>query len=396
MTRFATSRLFYRSHMLSQKVFDICRQMAGAELLSKSSWLKTKTIPNLTRFFDRGESLVFLFPFLHPDVHVFNLVNPSIWMWKIWVRFPSGKTSMSWLAIFCLFNSSNLIMMSSWWRRRRINSVWIESVVSKRRSPKVHTSNWLPTYCLRTMSDGLMWRICLLILLWHDIARRDAPDVLRNLAMDFSTVELLASPPIPSFAVAIHMDWKHTWSHAFCNVPTCILVMIRHCVCWMHLLLWAFDSSYVFFFSASFFFALIASTWHHLRTFKHALTCLSFWAFPALQQNKYRTKPPGLSISHPCKRKRQQFDYKSFGDMLPEQLSFNWWNFYHKCQVIADVLAVLASAPRSSMPLYTTREWPAVGSFWSSALQVWPRVLCPSRARYVRGKQYDKRQTVKS
>ena len=37
------------------------------------------------------------------------------------------------------------------------------------------------------------------------------------------------------------------------------------CVWWTHLLMWAFDSSYVFFFSASFFFALIASTWHCLQ-----------------------------------------------------------------------------------------------------------------------------------
>ena len=43
-----------------------------------------------------------------------------------------------------------------------------------------------------------------------------------------------------------------------------------------------------------------------------------------------RTKPPGLSISHPRKRKRQQFYYKSFGDMLPAQLSLNWWNVYQK------------------------------------------------------------------
>ena len=40
-----------------------------------------------------------------------------------------------------------------------------------------------------------------------------------------------------------------------------------------------------------------------------------------------------------------------------------WLNLYHKFRVIADVLAVLACAPRSSMQLHATREWPAVGSF---------------------------------
>ena len=48
----------------------------------------------------------------------------------------------------------------------------------------------------------------------------------------------------------------------------------QHCVCWTSSMCmldtswWAFDSLYVFFFSASFFFALIASTWHHMRTFR--------------------------------------------------------------------------------------------------------------------------------
>ena len=113
---------------------------------------------------------------------------------------------------------------------------------------------------------------------------------------------------------------------------------------YIHLLLWAFDSSYVFFFSASFFFALIASTWHHMRISKHALS------LPGFATRKIEPNHQAYPCLTPAKEKRQQFNYKSFGDMLPAQLSLNWLKFYHKFRVIADVLAVLA--PRSSMQLY--------------------------------------------
>ena len=246
-------------------------------------------------------------------------------MWKIGVRLPSGKTSMSSLAIFSLFNSSNLILMSSWWRRRRINNVWIESVKTF-----AHTSNWLPTYCLHTMSDG--WYGC--GMLWDDIAWLDAPDVLRNLAVDFSSIGLLPSPAISNSAVdslgnrTCQVTWllQCTWILVRTICQTCCTVMRCGCIysksfeyspgtCafWSdsvyagHLLLRAFDSSYVFFFSASFFFALIASTWHRLQEPSNLLWNVGqfdpsrLWKWELNKRS--RTKPPDLSISHPHKKK---------------------------------------------------------------------------------------------
>ena len=207
-------------------------------------------------------------------------------------------------------------------------------------------------------------------LLWHDIARRDAPDVLRNLAMDCSTIELLASPAIPSFAVAIHMDWKHTWSHAFYNVPTCILVMIRHCVCW--------TSSVV---GLRFFICLLLlcklllcshrvnlAPYASSGTFKHAVNLLVnlSQACPFLTRTKEKGNNLITRVLATC--------------------SLHSWAWIdgisiRKFRLIVDLLAILSGAPRSWMQLYTSGEWPAVGSFESSALHVWPRVLCPSEAR---------------
>ena len=63
-------------------------------------------------------------------------------------------------------------------------------------------------------------------LLWHDIAWYDAPDVLRNLAMDFSSIELLPSPALPKSAVDSHGKRR-------CQVTrllqcTCIIVITCH------------------------------------------------------------------------------------------------------------------------------------------------------------------------
>ena len=57
------------------------------------------------------------------------------------------------------------------------------------------------------------------------------------------------------------------------NIPQQHLcLLIWQCVCWTSLL-WAFNFSYAFF-SSNFFLALIISTWHRMRTFKHALKLL--------------------------------------------------------------------------------------------------------------------------
>ena len=57
-----------------------------------------------------------------------------------------------------------------------------------------------------------------------------------------------------------------------------VCLLIWQCLCWTHL--WAFNFSCAFFSSVGFFFALIISTWHHMRTFKHALKLLVKLSLP--------------------------------------------------------------------------------------------------------------------
>ena len=221
-------------------------------------------------------------------------------------------------------------------------------------------------------------------LLWHDTAWCDAPDVLRNLAMDFSTIELLASPAIPSFAVAIHMDWKHTWSHAFLQCPYLhsSLVMIRHCLCW--------TSSVVglrFFICLLLLCKLLLCS-HSVNLapsagiFKLALKCCQIEPISEPNKIKYRTKPPGLSISHPRKRKRQQFYYKSFGSMLPAQLSCWCLGNLVWCPSILDAAI----------------HYRGMACGWFLLIFCSPRLAkssLPFRgSAYVKGKQHDKRHAV--
>ena len=115
------------------------------------------------------------------------------------------------------------------------------------------------------------------------------------------------------------------------NIPQQhVCLSIWQCVCWTHL--WAFNSSYAFFSSVSFFFALIISTWHHMRTFKHAPKCFqALERFGTLNRTKLsRTKPPNspnLSISHPPPEKKTQ-------EKLSATCSLHNWllslNFYEK------------------------------------------------------------------
>ena len=82
-------------------------------------------------------------------------------------------------------------------------------------TPRI-SSNWLPTYCLHTMADMLVVACC-------GTTWRDAPDVLRNLAVDFSSIELLPSPAIPKSAVDSH--GKRTGLVIRLLPCTCILVI---------------------------------------------------------------------------------------------------------------------------------------------------------------------------
>ena len=169
ITRFATSQL-----LIGLKVWHVSPNgECKLKFLSKSSWLKTKktykTMPGFLTVVNLW-CVFYCFCFRHPENHVFNLVNPSIWMWKIWVRFPSGKTSMSSLAIFSLFNSSNLIMMSSWRRRRRINCTWIESIISKEGRPRFTASliDFPPIASTLCLMDWYGWYLLVdLVVAWH-------------------------------------------------------------------------------------------------------------------------------------------------------------------------------------------------------------------------------------
>ena len=249
----------------------------------------------------------------------------------------------------------------------------------QRGSSQVHSTNWLSTYCLHAMSDGLIWLIWLLILLRHFktwcawCSSEPGDGFFNNRASTFSCNSKLCSrdsyglKTCPGtrlltctciLVIAIYRTRLWIWIIPLRH--SCLLIW--QCVCWTHLLLWAFDSSYVFFFSASFFFALIASTWHRRpEHFKLAEKCLSIWAF-------------------------QDSDIDNLITRVLATCSLHCWVWIdrisiRKFRLIVDVLAILAGAPRSSMQLYATGEWPAVGSFEPSALHVWQRVLCPSRTR---------------
>ena len=123
----------------------------------------------------------------------------------------SIKTSISSLATFCLFNSSKIIMISWPWRRIRHFQRGSSRFTALIDFPPIAS-----TLCL--MADMVV--AC---LLWHDIAFCDAPDVLRNLAMDFSSIELLPSPAIPKSAVDSH--GKRTCQATRLLQCTCIIVI---------------------------------------------------------------------------------------------------------------------------------------------------------------------------
>ena len=112
--------------------------------------------------------------------------------------------------------------------------------------------------------------------------------------------------------------------------------------------------------------------------------CWSNWAFQAFEigteQNKVEPNHQICPFLTPPKKWQRMNYEKHFRPHAPCTTKLGiWWICIRKFRVIVDVLAVLAGAPRSSMQL--REEWPAGGSFQSSALRVWPPVLYPSGAR---------------
>ena len=158
------------------------------------------------------------------------------------------------------------------------------------------------------------------------------------------------------------------------NIPQQHLcLLIWQCVCWT-----SPTVGLQFFIPLRLLFALI-STWHRLPAFKHTVNLLIKLSLPAVEIGTKTTR--FVHFSPPKKNELQETRF--LGHMFPAQLIELgiWWimNLYQK--VPSDLLMCWPSWPVPLDPRCYGNQRPAVGSFESSALRVWPRVLYPSGAR---------------
>ena len=221
-----------------------------------------------------------------------------------------------------------------------------ESVISKDVRPASHHFTPLidfpPIYCLHAMSDG-RYGCGMLVVAWHRIlwctwcSSEPADGFFFNRASTFSCNSKVCNrfhetglvttlfPCICSLVIAI---WQtcctvmcHIYVKTILNIPKQHFCLLIDSVYVGHI----FGPSTLHISSSlqisSLLIALIISTWHHMRRFKHALKCFSIWDVQALEiRNEHsRTKPQDLSIEGSGTTTRN-----TLGHMLPAQLSLKF------------------------------------------------------------------------